>query len=337
MRREATSISGVINGRVVSGATALLPDTLKALTRSLKIRSKCYRKQLRKCQRKMSERAVHDLRVEARRLLSLLDFLEPFLVRERLDEARHTLKCHLDTFDDLRDVQVQLAAVKKLRKGDSAASDFHRHVQKREIRLSCRACKCAKRLDDAQFAKLMDACRADAKEWLERANPRQANAILFHALSRAFAEVARLKNRIDPDAPRSIHCTRIAFKKFRYMVEALASQMPWANEQLLKSMRRYQGLMGDIQDAEVLRMAHQKYVRNERPKSQHALRFSNQLLRRRQRLIARYMAAADRLQQFEPSTALPGARRGKATHPSGSHAPHTLSGSHRPDPTTSPA
>jgi CHAD domain-containing protein len=323
MRREANSIHSTINGRAVADHGAFPPDTLKVLTRSLKSRWKRYCKQLRKCQRKMSERAVHDLRVEARRVLSLLDLLEPFLTAGRLSDARDALKCHLDTFDDLRDVQVQLAAVEKLRKGEPAVRDFHRFLETRETRIQRRTCKRAKRLHNEALADLIAACGVDAKDWLKRSSSGQANFILFTELSGAFGAMTKLKKRIDPNVPRSIHRTRIAFKKFRYSVEAFAHQLSWVNERLLENMRHYQGLMGDIQDAEVLRKAYQKYVRKEKPDARLVLRFSNRLLRQRQRLVARYLAAADRSQKFEPPSGFLTTKRGKVRNPHGSPARQT--------------
>jgi hypothetical protein len=56
---------------------------------------------------------------------------------------------------------------------------------------------------------------------------------------------------IEPSKPATIHRVRIAFKKFRYMVELvypLISNFPQDN---FKQMHEYQGLMGDIQDVEV--------------------------------------------------------------------------------------
>ena len=49
------------------------------LAESLKMRWKRYRKRLKQCQRKFSEGAVHDSRIETRRLLSLIDMLRVFL------------------------------------------------------------------------------------------------------------------------------------------------------------------------------------------------------------------------------------------------------------------
>src|SRR5216684_2765050 len=100
MRQIEPNLSpGTVNGHPadVTGAGDLAPGTLEALSLSLKKRWKCYGKQLSRCQRKLSERAVHDLRVEARRLLSLLDLLAPFLVSGRFTKAQTALKRHLDT------------------------------------------------------------------------------------------------------------------------------------------------------------------------------------------------------------------------------------------------
>jgi CHAD domain-containing protein len=313
MRRSETNLTpGSVNGHPLASNTDLSPDTLKVLALSLKDHWKRYRKQLRKCQRKASEGAVHDLRVIARRLLSLLDLLSPFLPPGRLARAQAALKCHLDTFDDLRDTQVQLAAVGKLREGFPAARQFDRFLKKREGRLCQSSRKQAKRLRNKPLAKLISACRDDAREWQRRCGSPQTNKVLVRTLARAFAATARLKKRIHADNTHSIHCTRIAFKKFRYMVEAISGCLAFANEQLLEKMRRYQGLMGDIQDAQVLLEAFERFSRKEEIAPRDAARLRRELLRRRERLIAAYLMAADRLLEFWPRA--PGATNTSHQH-----------------------
>src|ERR1051326_3826026 len=66
-----------------------------------------YRKRLACCRRKISETAVHDLRIEMRRILALLDLLEQFHLPGGVRKPRKIFKKCLDAFDDLRDVQVQ--------------------------------------------------------------------------------------------------------------------------------------------------------------------------------------------------------------------------------------
>jgi len=285
----------------------LAPDTLKSLVVYLKKQWQCYRKHLRKCQRKFSERSVHDLRVSARRLLSLLDLLAHFLSADHLKKTQTALKTHLDTFDDLRDVQVQLLAVRKLKEEFPAARCFHRFLKKRAERLTRSTYRKARNLRSKPVVKLIDAARADVKACIRAAGARQPGPLLLSAVNYAFTVTRKLRDRINPADTHSIHCTRVAFKKFRYVVEALADHLPQANETLLASMRHYQTLMGDVQDAEVLLRAFQKFLRKEKAEIQQAVRFEHELERRRQRSINKYLGAADQLLDFWPmaATAVP--------------------------------
>jgi CHAD domain-containing protein len=93
----------------------------------------------------------------------------------------------------------------------------------------------------------------------------------------------------------------VAFKEFRYMIEALADCLPIATERRLDAMHDYQTLMGDVLDAQVLVTTVDKFLckRDIGPKV--AIRFRKELLQRRQQLIKRYLAGADRLEKFWPT------------------------------------
>jgi hypothetical protein len=58
--------------------------------------------------------------------------------------------------------------------------------------------------------------------------------------------------------------------------------------------------MGEIQDAEMLLAALDKFLRKQEIKPQAARRFRAELMRRRQRLIRVYLKAADQLLEFWP-------------------------------------
>ena len=103
---------------------------------------------------------------------------------------------------------------------------------------------------------------------------------------------------------RSIHRTRIAFKRFRYMVEALSPLLPAVTDQHRHAMRGYQSMMGDIQDVEVMLATLDKFLRRKKIKTAAAGRLRNELLRRRQWLIQVYLNAAGRLRQFWPPPGL---------------------------------
>jgi CHAD domain-containing protein len=110
----------------------------------------------------------------------------------------------------------------------------------------------------------------------------------------------QLKARIDPANTDTIHRTRIAFKRFRYMVEALATLLPGVTDRRLAAMHHYQTMMGDIQDIEVLLATLGNFLRRKEVKAESASHFRDELLRRRQWLIQRYMNTAAKLRDFGP-------------------------------------
>jgi CHAD domain-containing protein len=102
------------------------------------------------------------------------------------------------------------------------------------------------------------------------------------------------------DDAKTIHRTRIVFKHFRYMVEALAPLLPAVTEDHRRAMRAYQCMMGDIQDMEVLLAALDKFVQKEEVNAASARQLKNELVRWRQMLIQIYVNAAGRLRRFWP-------------------------------------
>ena len=111
------------------------------------------------------------------------------------------------------------------------------------------------------------------------------------------AQVMRYKQRIRIARPKTIHCTRVAFKRFRYMVELLAEQL-LADEKMLAEMQHYQTMMGEIQDAELLLQSFDKFVRKKNIRSDSATQLREELVRRREWLIKVYMDAAGQLREF---------------------------------------
>ena len=93
--RSSTSLAASLAGRV-------------------KAERRRYGKRLERGRRKFSEKAVHDLRVETRRLLALLDVLIALHFPGPLKKIRKVFKKRLDAFDELRDTHVQLLLLKPL-------------------------------------------------------------------------------------------------------------------------------------------------------------------------------------------------------------------------------
>jgi len=277
----------------------LAPSALSHVRRSLQKQWKRYRKELKRCQKKFSEKAVHNSRVAARRLLATIELLEGFLQPEIIKKARCLIKTHLDIFDELRDTQVQLVAVNSLQATFPPARTFCEWLQKRETRFRKQACDCVKRSRTRPLAKLIAASEEAYKKQLKKRSAEEATQILLRAIKKAFTRTSRFKQRIRTDQPKSIHRTRVAFKQFRYMVELLADQLN-PDEKVLAEMQHYQTMMGDIQDAEVLLQSFDKFVRKKNIRMAAAIQLREDLVRRREWLIKVYMDAAGQLREFWP-------------------------------------
>lgn len=280
------------------------PDVLKHLAVSLSTGWKRYRKRLKRCQASFSEEAVHDSRVETRRLLSAIELLGAFMPERDLKKARRALKHHLDTFDQLRDTQVQLDYIGRMEKTFPAARAFHDWLQKRETKFTRETRKAVKRIKTKRTGRRIAAFQKEIRRRHKQTTCAAAFDTVQQAMNRAFARVAQLCRRVQAADTATIHRTRIAFKRFRYMVEALSPLLPAVTDEHRRAMHGYQSMMGDIQDVEVLLAALGKFVRRKEMRLQSARQLREELLRRRQWLIRVYLNAAGRLRQFWPPPGL---------------------------------
>jgi len=277
---------------------------VRLLEKALKKQWKCYRRQLKRCQKQFTEKTIHDSRVGARRLLSAVELLDGFLSAAQVRKVERALKQHLGTFDGLRDTQVQLPVIEKLQRTFPAARPFYAFLQKREKRLIKSTRKNIKKVRMQHIDRLIAACRDQVESRRKKCPSQEAVALLLQSVDGAFACAAELRARIDPSNTETIHRTRVAFKKFRYMVEALAACLHNPATRLLDAMRRHQTMMGDIQDAEMLRLALERFLRKRPSAADPSRHLREELLLRRQRLIDTYMGASDQMREFWPSSPL---------------------------------
>ena len=125
-------------------------------------------------------------------------------------------------------------------------------------------------------------------------------ARLANATGRAFETVRARYRHVGRRNLAMIHQIRIAFKKFRYMVEALASIVPGISDRQLRAMQAYQQRLGKIQDVEVLLARLEKFAKKGELEESFFQAFREKLLRRRDRLVTRFLSSADRLLEFWP-------------------------------------
>jgi CHAD domain-containing protein len=275
-------------------------DVLQHLGESLNTQWRRYRKRLKRCQERFSEDAVHDVRVETRRLLSTLELLGAFIPERDIRKARRALKHHLDTFDQLRDTQVQLTYVGRMAGTFPDAYAFYNWLRDRKARFTRTTRKAVKHIKTKRLGRCLAAFEKEIRGQRKRITRERAFAIVQRAINQAFARVAQLCRHVRADDTKTIHRTRIAFKHFRYMVEALSPLLPAVTEDHRRAMRGYQCMMGDIQDMEVLLAALDKFVQKKEVNAASARRLKKELVRWRQMLIQIYLNAAGRLRRFWP-------------------------------------
>jgi len=271
------------------------------LFRSLKDQWQDYRKDFARCRRKFSKKSVHQFRVESRRLLSTTGVLAAVMPGKSLKAASHALKKRLRIFARLRDTHVQLEAVAELEPDLPELKAFRRSLTKRKRRLKKCVVRKFQHTGLRKVAQPIGAVRKKLRLMVREHQWKKGNLrALEEAWEKAFAKVEERFHAIDPEDPATIHRTRLAFKKFRYMTEALQPILPGVNNRMLKRMHDYQNRMGAIQDATVLRASLEKFLRKQQCRAADAARIRAELERRRAALIAQFMGEAEQLFDFAP-------------------------------------
>ena len=275
------------------------PDVLRYLGSALPEQWRRYGKRLKRCQQKFSEAAVHDSRIETRRLQAFVELLAAFIPEPQLKKPRRALKKHLDAFDRLRDTQVQLVCVARMRHKSRVAQEFQVWLRRREVRFIREARQAVKKIKTRRLGKSIAAFERELRCQRETIAPARTFMMAQAAIRTAFARVGRLCCRVKATDTATIHRTRIAFKRFRYMVEALFPLLPAVTDKQLQAMHGYQSIMGDIQDLNVLLVALDKYVEQE-DMGAAAQRLRTAIGRRQAQLVRFYLNAAPKLWSFWP-------------------------------------
>lgn len=203
-----------------------------------------FRAELKLCRDEFSEEAVHDLRVASRRLLAFFDLLRSVLLHKRIQKIRRALKDQLDDLDDLRDTQVLLADVSESLPELPELEFFKVHLQAEEKKSLKHARKSIKSRD---YDKLK-ARVGKIREMMENLPGELLADQLLVAGDDIYTRLMSAHSAMSAENIPGIHKLRIAFKRFRYVVEIIHPMLPAYPEGHFKRMHDYQSGMGDIQD-----------------------------------------------------------------------------------------
>ena len=305
--------TGDVTGRLTEPAAIRLSFPAKpvpvavgpVLAAALDSRWQSYREQLRRCQAKFSEEAVHQLRVATRRLLAQFTLLSCVAPSPALEKARRTLKRRLTALGELRDAQVQRQFLEQKAASFPEVLLLRAWLLRRERRLARSAAEKVNRFKTRKLERwisaMLQGLTANARK--SRVQSQLASAVL-RAAAQAFAEAVERRRAIDLADLRTIHQTRVAFKRFRYTVESLSPGVTGLSRRQLRALAYYQRKMGIIQDLEVMQSCVARYTRGERKREALLQRFSGHLRHRRARALRSFLKSADRLFEFWPPTAL---------------------------------
>jgi CHAD domain-containing protein len=259
---------------------------------------KAYRKQLKRSQNDFTTRNVHQLRVRTRRLAAKLGLLACAVHPSGLDKAQRLLKSRLEALGELRDTQVHLQFVKQRRKQFPGLKGFYGYLIRRERRLRRAAFEKVNRFKTTKLNKRICTMRKD----LEQSSGQEQRELLLAvriAAQRAFTEVVRRRQAIDPCDVRTIHRTRVAFKKFRYMIECSPPEILQSTEERREDLSAYQGKMGEIQDNEMLLCQTERFLAKHKDCRKKLRPFCRYLSMRRHRLVRSYLLEADQVLTFQ--------------------------------------
>lgn len=213
---------------------------------AFKQRYKQYCVERKRCKEQFSEVAVHDLRIAVRRLLALIALLRVVVPHAHLEKLRVVCKKQLDSLDGLRDTQVLLLEIAQTNEQLPELAPLRTHLQKREKVLLAAAKRQVRRFKIARRQTL------GARASLTKVKRADLIPALLKVVDDAYLVVCQRQAQVDPAQPPTIHRVRIAFKKFRYMLEIIHPVVPNFPAAQLDKLRDYQTAMGAIQDVEVL-------------------------------------------------------------------------------------
>jgi CHAD domain-containing protein len=248
---------------------------------------------------------VHELRVATRRLLAQFTLLNSVVPSEALEKARRILKRRLAVLGDLRDTQVQRLFIEHRVARFPELVLLLAWLQRRERRFAQAAAEKVSRFKIRKLERwtsaIIGALTTNVRG--SRAQSRLASAVL-RAAGEAFAEAVQRRRAIDLADLRTIHQTRVAFKRFRYMMESLSPGLTGLSKRRLRALAYYQRRMGIIQDLEVMRACVALYTRGDKKREALLERFSRHVRERRGRALQSFLRSADRLYDFWPPPGL---------------------------------
>ena len=205
-------------------------------------------KAYRNCSRHFGEPSVHDVRVQSRRLLSLLSIIA--LAGQKTKQVSKQIKTTLRHFSQLRDIHVQTLLLQQFT--DSPPLQLQADLQRKEKRLLTVLKTDLKNADLASIKRSLRKINRSLKKRVNSSKNKSALSKIIRHVNEAFNNMIAHAQIGKQHDIAHIHEVRILFKKYRYSVEAISDIIPKISSMTVESMQKFQALMGDIHDLDIL-------------------------------------------------------------------------------------
>ncbi len=263
------------------------------LTASARQAAQKFRRRLKRCRTRDDPDSIHELRVEARRLLVWCDLLLWLRPGGIAGSTRRELKRLLRLLARLRDTQVQLELLEQAPVSLHAATGrLRRSLRREEKRQSDRVRhRCRDTHPLRMVEGLLDEAGSLAAVRRFRGGRTQLPSALLDWMDRLHHRAGSAHAHVAPTRPASLHKLRIALKHLRYGLEAVVPPATPGFAPLVRHLRRAQGILGEIQDADVF----VGQLRDEKPEYDDLVTW---LVRRRTTRIRQFFAQEPRWEQM---------------------------------------
>lgn len=218
----------------------------------------------RECAKHPARKPVHELRVEARRLLARIEVLSFLLPRDVWAKGRRAVKKQLKASRSLRDAQVQRRQVRRLLADHPELEAFARHLKRREVRTTRAAREeIARPKQIRRLVRLQQVLERSLP--LDAATESEGRAAARRVLQQARARMRRVESAASDSDAASLHRLRIAVKASRYLGEGLQSMRPGFSAASLEQLRERQARLGRVHDRALLQARWDKFARRHEP------------------------------------------------------------------------
>jgi CHAD domain-containing protein len=239
--------------------------------------------------------------------------LEPLTEPLPERKAQKVLKRRLKYLGRLRDAQIQRMEISAGKRRFAGLAIAEQKLARREDRLIKAALNKISGFKTRKLQDYVEAMRSDLVS--KAAKDSEILGRVRQSAQEAFDEVVRRRIAIDPAEAETIHRTRVAFKRFRYIVEGLSPAFTSLSRTQLQPLSDFQTSMGDIQDLEITENWLSEFIQ-EYPDAAAGVRaYLNDLRRRKVSLQKAFVKAADRLYEFWPIARLDNVIRTRSTPP----------------------